>query len=230
MAQKKIDDVKRPEKVTPSASARPIIVTNHPLLASDPMVVGEGTNESEKSEETKLTVRTGKTIQPVSEDLKAPEEESDPAPKLDEDEKSAEPEAKPEKEAETKPGEGSEEEKPAPQPEAETEAPEEAENPPSKEETKGESADRDVDAAASAAEAEAEAARQEREAELESLIASGKYAAPINAVSRKRSRMHIILFCLLGVVLAVALVDVLLDMGTLRAPESIPRTHFFTVK
>ncbi len=73
------------------------------------------------------------------------------------------------------------------------------------------------------ADAEAEAAKAAREAELEKLIESGKYAVPINAVQRKRSRMYVTLLCLLALVLAA----VLLDAGVLKIHGIKPLTHFF---
>ena len=196
MAEKKIVDVKRPEKVTPSASSRPIIVSSRPVLATDPMMIQKP--EGEAPAEAVPITRTAKTIKPVSDDMQAPEESKEPA--------GAE--------------EAAAQDAPASPEEPQETAEVEAEDTP---------AVRDSEAATSAAEAEADAAKQAREAELESLILSGKYAVPINAVSRKRTRMHVIFFSVLAVILALLLIDVLLDAGVVSAPDSVPHTHFFSV-
>lgn len=73
--------------------------------------------------------------------------------------------------------------------------------------------------------AEAEASRQE---ELDALIASGKYVVPVGAVQRRRSRVYVTVLCLVGVLLAALLFDVLLDAGIIKLSWSIPHTHFFT--
>ena len=75
--------------------------------------------------------------------------------------------------------------------------------------------------------AEAEA-RAKREEELEALIASGKYILPVDALRRKRSRVATIYLCLLALVLAVALFDVVADVGIVKPPSSVPHTHFFS--
>lgn len=67
-----------------------------------------------------------------------------------------------------------------------------------------------------------------RQAELEELIAKGTYAVPINALKHRR---HMVVFeiVLLLLVLAVAGLDVLLDMGTLSLP-GVPHTNFLSDK
>jgi hypothetical protein len=73
--------------------------------------------------------------------------------------------------------------------------------------------------------AEAEVARQQ---ELDTLIVSGKYVVPIGAVSRRRSRMYIMVLCVIGLLLAALLFDVILDAGIVKLSKNIPHTHFFT--
>lgn len=73
---------------------------------------------------------------------------------------------------------------------------------------------------------EEDAARQQ---ELEALIASGKYAVPINAVQRKRSRMTVAALTFVAVILAVVLFDAALDSNVISLP-SVPHTHFFQSK
>jgi hypothetical protein len=82
------------------------------------------------------------------------------------------------------------------------------------------------DASAEAKEARELAAEEARKHELEQLIATGKYAVPINAVQRKRSHIFVAGMCLLAVALAVVLVDVVLDVGLVKA-SFIPHTSFF---
>lgn len=205
MAEKKIDDVKRPDKVTPSASGRPIIVTNRPVLTADPMVVPKA--DSSTAEAVPVT-RTAKTIAPVSQDVEAPAEKTKApeAPTPAETTESAEPSP----------------DTPAEQPEAEA-----AEN------TRGVQIDtpvRDSEAAVTAAEAEAEAARQARETELEQLIASGKYAVPVNSVERKRTVHTSVGLTVLVVVLAALLIDLMLDANIIELLQKLPHTHFFTAK
>jgi len=67
MAQKstKIADIKSPGKVTPEASSRPIVVTNRPVLASDPMVVSSEKQSSETDGEVKVVNRSAKVINPI---------------------------------------------------------------------------------------------------------------------------------------------------------------------
>jgi len=93
-----------------------------------------------------------------------------------------------------------------------------------------ESAEEDIDpeAAQTAAEAAVVEAKAKRDAELEAIIESGKYAVPIDAVQRKRSRITTILLCMLTIVLLVALLDVVADVGLVKLPSSVPHTHFFS--
>ena len=86
MAQKtsKIDDVKGPGKSAPSASGRPIVVTNRPMLANDPMMVeNDDTPPAEKAKPAEPISRTAKTLKPVDETLKAPAPEVKPTDSAD---------------------------------------------------------------------------------------------------------------------------------------------------
>jgi anti-sigma28 factor (negative regulator of flagellin synthesis) len=84
------------------------------------------------------------------------------------------------------------------------------------------------DAQSKAADAETEAVEDARVQKLEGLVASGTYAVPINAIQRKRSRMFVATMCLLALVLAVLLLDALLDVGVVSLPSIIPHTHLFS--
>lgn len=223
-AQKKIDDVKSPSKVTPPSSGRPIIVTDRPVLASDPMIADKPAEE-EKGASVPV-VRTAKTIKPLNDDIKpadtAKEKTEPEAEPAETDSKPAEAETtnKPVEAAADEPGTGT-----ATEPEAEKE-PEPAEEKPAE----GEPVERDNEAAAAAAEAEAEAARQAREAELDQLAASGKYAVPINAVERKRTTRTSIMLVIVMVLLSVALIDLMLDANMIELVQKLPHTHFFSAK
>lgn len=211
MAQKstKIIDVKSPGKVAPETSSRPIVVTNRPVLASDPMVVAGASDgrSPDVAGPPVVTGRSAKVIRPIS------------AEAADEADETKEP-AVPAPEA------GAEAEAPAELPLA---AKTEASGPaPVRDTGSGKPETRDAEAEASAAEAEAETARLVRLQELEQLIASGQYAVPIDAVQRKRSRTFVFLMCLLALVLAVVLLDVLLDTGIVKLPAGIPHTHIFS--
>jgi hypothetical protein len=220
MAQRpsKIDDVKRPEKVTPAASSRPLIVTNRPILPSDPMVVP--TDQVEATKPAEPVTRTAKTVEPASgaEPVipTAPETRSpvvsDEAKKTDQPvaviTEPAQPGPVPDSRAATA---ASDESTQVPLPGAAEEEPR-----------------RDAEAEVLAEETAAQEAKTVREQELEQLIASGKYHAPINALQRKRSRMYTAALLLLAVALAALLLDTALDAGLVKTSVKVPHTHFFS--
>lgn len=72
------------------------------------------------------------------------------------------------------------------------------------------------------------AEEQKRADELEEIIASGKYNVPIDASGRRKTLIVTIWLVVLTLVLAVVLVDALLDVGMLTIP-GIPHTHFFSI-
>lgn len=229
MAQKnaKIDDVKRPEKVAPSATSRPILVSGQASAPADPMMVQEGGEKSE-GEPVPMT-HTAKTITPPS-DLTAdsePEKEDTPEPEPVSEKPATESDtdatdAKPD--AAKAPAEMASEEKEEESKQSTSTPSERAD----KAKAAQEGTDRDPDAAMSAEEAAAVEAKAKREEELEALIASEKYAVPINAVQRRRSRMHSLALGLLAALLLVALVDLVADVGIISLPSSIPHTQFFS--
>lgn len=75
---------------------------------------------------------------------------------------------------------------------------------------------------------EAAAALAKHDNEVENLISSHEYYVPINAVARKRSIRASVLLTLLVVLLAVTLVDLMLDSGMILLVQKIPHTHFFS--
>jgi hypothetical protein len=207
----KIDDVKRPEKITPPATARPIIVTNHPTMANDPMMAPTAVEEKPADPLGETLNHTGKIIAPLDSSPKDAAEQ--PAAEL----------VQTPPEAEQTQAEAKAEEKAAePKPSAPTH--EEASDLPA-EDTHSK---RDPDAAQTAEEAAAAEAQAKRDAELGALIDSGKYAVPINAVQRHRSQVNTLVLCVLALVLLLALVDAVADIGLVAVPSSAPHTHFFS--
>lgn len=249
----KIDDVKRPEKVTPAATSRPIIVTNRSVLPNDPMVVPDSSADAKEAEAkpAEPTVHTAKVIKPldstltaatttadadtapaaVTEDAKAVEPEN-PAPPLEVPNLESASDAKPPEavdEAPIEPASDAKATEPAPADEPKPETP--AEPSPSIkpiDDSAASKLNRDPEAELTAQEVAAAEAKAAREQELEALIVSGKYQVPINAVQRKRSRIHTVLLFLLALVLAAALFDAVLDAGLVNLPVNVPHTHFFS--
>ncbi|HSX05446.1 MAG TPA: hypothetical protein VLF69_03190 [Candidatus Saccharimonadales bacterium] len=209
--EQKIVDVASPGKNLPSASGRPLLVTNRPVL-SDPMVTNATPASNEQPVVSAPVInRTAKTIAPVSQDLQdAPAKTQTPEPPA-----AVEPPVEPANETITTAKEVHQDEPAAP-------APSGPEEPAEASETV-----RDSDAEASAEAAKQQAAEDARAQELERLIESGTYSVPIDAVQRKRSRIFVAVMCVLSLVLLAALADVALDANLVPAPTSVPHTHFF---
>ena len=216
MAQKdlSIDDVKRPDRVTPSTTSRPILISNGPTLTTDPMMTPPEEEKREADPDDQLT-HTAKTIEPVSTLLKPDDREvttetaaGESGTKVSAD--VPEHEEKPVKEAVS----------PA--------IPGETAIAASQDTSPASDINRDSDAAVSAEEAAEAEAKAKREQEVEDIIASEKYTVPIDAVQRKRSRMATICLFVVAIVLAVALLDTIADVGIIKVPASIPHTHFFS--
>lgn len=195
----RIDDVKRPDKVTPGATARPILVTNRPTMMNDPMMAPPDEAASVNPQAAALS-HTAKAVAPLGSGPAAALAESNQADSAADGKIISE-------DATAKPIES---------------------DPPADTEKEAADADRNPDAAASAKEVAAAEARVKREQELEDLIAGGKYTVPINAVQRKRSRTDTLLLATLAVVLILVLLDAVLDVGIIKLPSTIPHTHFFS--
>ncbi|MDB5169008.1 MAG: hypothetical protein JWO41_364 [Candidatus Saccharibacteria bacterium] len=84
------------------------------------------------------------------------------------------------------------------------------------------------DSSAEAVEAEAEEAEAKRQVELQKLADSKKYFLQINAIEQKRAEQFIALGILLGLVLALAWLDISLDAGLIHIDNIHPVTHFFS--
>lgn len=72
------------------------------------------------------------------------------------------------------------------------------------------------------------AAAAKRDQELEALIDSKQFYVPINAVARKKEVKHSVLMTVIVLLLAIVLIDLMLDSGLIFLAERIPHTHFFT--
>ena len=231
----KIDDIKRPDKVTPNPTSRPVIVTNRPTLKNDPMMASDDTKSEEGSEAIPMT-HSAKTIIPIN-----PNVSPDPDP--------AEPDSPP-KDVESMAGEDKEENSQSPEDtdtaQSETEGDSRSEpveevvptasveqDTKVSEHSVGEGkptsgAERDPEAAVTAEEAALAEEKARRDQEVEDIIASGKYVVPIDAVQRRRSHIATVSLFILALVLALILVDAILDVGIVHVPSSIPHTHFFS--
>jgi len=75
---------------------------------------------------------------------------------------------------------------------------------------------------------EAAAAAAKRERELEEMIDSRQFFVPINAVARKHSIKVSAGLTLLVLLLAIVLIDLMLDTGMILLVQKIPHTHFFS--
>lgn len=241
---KKIIDVTDPDAVKPEqASGRPIIVTNRPVLANDPMVKPEETAGELPSAPT--LSRHGKTVAvpggKSEAELEASVETTEPEAPAAEAE--PEPAAKdaptaPETSADASTEDVEEDagaEVAPPQPEAEAEKPEPA---PKAEEPAGAGlpeddkedgpAEGELSPAEQRRQQAQEAAARKAEEELEDLIESGAYHLPIRS-TRQRSALITLVLALLILILAVVLLDLLLDVGLVHL-SGIPHTSYFQTK
>jgi hypothetical protein len=242
----KVTDVVKPGRTAPSATARPLIVTNRPVIQNDPMIV-DTAKQADMEPTAPLVNRTAKTIRPVAsgrggasadtsekptdivlgvyngvldalptpEPLQAPGTDT-PAP---ESQQAVTPVSVDEPAIPPKTGAAAEPAAGVPK----LSMPDDED---------GGSVQKDIteqsEEAVSAAEAEAEAAEAARQQALEKLAESGTYAVPIDALQRKRSRMFVAVMCTLAIILALALVDLVLDANLIKVPDAIPHTHLFS--
>ncbi len=243
MADKKplapqIIDVTGPNQTAPSPTGRPVVVTNRPVLTNDPMMVDQtAAPETGGLPTAPVVSRQARTITPITpgEDEPSESKETVPTPTdtdikvLEESDEKADPvedtvfPTKPEmpnnktEEITVQPVSPNPEAKVAPEAAAIAEEESGPHTPPTDEETAAKKS------ASDQKQIEEDKVRQQ---ELEALIASGKYAVPINAVQRKRSRMTIAALTFVAVILTVALFDAALDSNVVSLP-SVPHTHFF---
>jgi hypothetical protein len=250
---RRVIDVTQPGQSEPSASARPIIVSNRPVLQKDPMVVSDGPVERDvedtpagdvpKANVNRTVNQEGVTIMPPT------------APGLPKSAKKAEAEST---DAQTEPVDKTAKpvaEAPEPKaPETNEETPEAMVSEAPAEEAKEDKsktaatekepvskADDDEEKSANSAEDEQlspnkvldEAAKKLEEekaakaAEHEKIIESKKYFLPINSVERRRNTRRAILFLVLCILFALIWLDLALDAGILKIGSLHPLTHFF---
>lgn len=237
----RIDDVKQPGEALPSATSRPILVSDHTdAPAADPMLASSGSGTDGREESSAPLTHTAKTIVPLTAPTVTSAAHVVPAQKLPADVPAPEPPADADQPgralSETEPTSG-------PEPAVETSAatvtpptsaptavggPTQTSSGDDTADTNETAKSRDPEAAISAEEAAVAEAKVRRQQELEDIVVSGKYTVPVDAVQRRRSRMHIILLCILAVLLLLALLDVAFDMGLVSVPRSVPHTHFFS--
>jgi hypothetical protein len=233
-----MDDVAQPGTSAPSASSRPVIITNRPIL-KDPMVVDVDT-EAKEADEAEApagapTRNSGKLAgtAPLLKSDKKTEKAADPAPEAQPEE---DPDPAPEKvEVRTKTQAGS---KTEPVPEAnppaeaapeKTETEEIPEEQPEKQSTEvEEDAPETAEPGASAITEDEAKAQTEHDVAIAKLIESKKYFLPINSVEKRRSKRFITLGILLSLLLIIAWVDIALDAGLVQFNGIKPLTHFFS--
>jgi hypothetical protein len=242
----KVFDVARPGKGTPSATSRPVLISNRPML-QDPMV------SSQQAPADKPSIAAKVTIKPIAEakaeskvEIAEPSESEKTSPSMKDKtiaelaaEKSTD---KPEVDASTHAAENKESDA-ASEDDAEAthsvedskaEPEEEATKQTSEPETSTDDAGKPVDDALLVEESkdaketaalEADAKKQE---EITALAESREYFLPINALERRRSKIVLLLGVVLIVALGLLLLDLLLDVGFVRINGLRPLTHFFS--
>lgn len=241
----KVFDVAKPGKSSPDATSKPIIITNRPVL-KDPMMTDEPSgpppvNENVASSKPSIRIK----ISPLGDESEAPaeplvrdsiEDKPQEAPVEDKPEAAVEPDAEPAVEESKEPEPVAESEtvaaeaaepskesvesgKPAPEPAKETTA----------EDNSQDDGDQPTAQRADQKEDEEDLRKEiERQTELQKIIESKKYFLPINAVSKRRSKRHIIIGALLIIVLALVWADIALDSGMITIHGVKPLTHFFS--
>jgi hypothetical protein len=227
----KVFDIAKPGKGTTSATARPVIVTNRPIM-QDPMVAATAPNLIDTKEPLPSPAATKITIQPLSETEK-PED-------IDIKKKDEKP-ATPDPVATEAVAEVASKDEPvtdAPTDEAKSE---ENNNDTESSET-NESADDDAtegsDGTVSdtpaelsgkdAKEAAALEAAAKQQEEIDKITESRDYFLPINTVERRRTKVMTVLGVILIALLGLLLINLLMDVGYLNINGIEPVTHFFS--
>lgn len=232
----KVFDVAHPGKSKPSATSRPIIVSNRPIL-QDPMVSSTIPSDVASAEDKPSPATVKVTIKPLETAEEPKAEKTDRSDKTIA-ELAAEAENGATKSTDTAPKK--EDDKPA---EADPKASETAESTPeadaksseaskpddeaSTTETKSDDTQPTEDSKDAKQTAELEAAAKKRE-EINGLVESRDYFLPINAVERHRSKVVAIFGLVLILALGALLVDLLLDVGFIRLGGVHSLTHFFS--
>lgn len=222
-------DVAKPGTAAASPTSRPVIVTNRPIM-QDPMMVTPNADEPvSQSSAIKIKLRPLSETKADADDTDTTRKDvdlksEDVADQKDTGTSDDKPENQPTVEDPSEPIENPEKieaiapEKPQPEPIVANEAPL-----PSSDENES-----DMGMQPDAKTAALEAALKRAEA-VDKLIEERQYFLPINAIERRRSKLVVALGLLLIVVLALALVDLMLDAGFIHIPGVQPLTHIFRV-
>lgn len=245
----RVMDITHPKDVRPSSTSKPVIVTNRPMIAEDPMIAQAAREAAEKGAELPAgapsaplvppdepTVnRQAKTVKPisVSQDQDKEVQANTPTPKPETTESidtSSETDKPASEAAEAEPVQSTETtERTTPEASSEPATAEHAPAPQAAD-TTGEStiAGLSVDDSETDEDGEPrpETPEEKRSHDLESHVAKGTYFVPINQVGKRRSRM--VLTAVLIVVLALITLDLLLDMGIINI-SGVPHTTFFSL-
>jgi hypothetical protein len=231
MAEKKTDkkiiDVQHPGKSAPSDNSKSVIVKHGPIM-KDPMVVED---EELKKDETKITVKTSKSIKPLSETPAEDEKKTvaeiavEAAAKKDD-----KPEPEPNLDEVLKPATHDE----TPPEEAPVEDEKTEQGPTNDPDTDSASSDdtqtqenKPADKVAEE-QAKAEEEKKKKEEAVQKLVDSKQYFLPINSVEKRKSKRFVALGIILAVLLAVAWADIALDAGLIQINGIKPVTHFFS--
>jgi len=227
----KVMDVTKSKKTSASTaggSAQRVIIQSRPIIASD----SPAGNDSASEPTTAPTLTASKkVIVPISSgDSDKPESPKQETAKP-ESKEAADQASKPATDpGPAKPAEEDEETPAAPaaDPESDKEQESSASAPESSDDTDNESGDDKKPSPETQKAVEEAAKAAAREKEVEEYIDKREFYVPINAVARKRSVKVSAGLTVLVLLLAVVLIDLMLDTGVVLLVQKIPHTHFFT--
>lgn len=218
---KKVIDVSHPGDSEPSATAKPVIVTNRPVLKDPMVVVDESAGKEETSkvdaeektdtEEHKIEVKKAGGIKLKT--LEEAQSEKEEVPTSSETEEEPKDEAK---------------ETSSPQvEESPTETPEEV-KPESSTEVQSSIINDNGDTIKDPDDADKEAAQAaKKEEELQKLVDTKKYYLPINSVEKRRTHRTIVIGLALSLLLGLAWLNIALDAGLFSLGGVQAVTDFF---
>ncbi len=224
---KRIIDVEQPGTSAPTATSKPVIVTNRPIMR-DPMMVAEADDKPETeadSETPKVPADTLKTSdKQVLKPLDSVAGEAD--------EKTDQPAA----DAKLGPADESDDHDSAPGPDTAqddaqsgTDGIEPASLKSDNTNSAGEIPSPDTSKSGLAKQAEAEAAaKAKHDAEVQQLIDSEQYTLPIHTVEQRKSKRFVLLGIGLAIILILIWLDIALDAGIIKLGGLKPLTHFFS--
>lgn len=199
---KQIMDVARPGTSAPSATSKPVLVSNRPML-KDPTLTKETEQASDvpDKENSSHGPEKGQMV------VKPLEPTEDKSIVTKDDEKSAEPVTEPTADATPS------------QPVATDDTIETRDSLETEEESPAQQTDAEADAAAKAL--------AKHDADIEKLVESKRYYLPINAVNDQKTKRFIIMGAVLSLILIVVWLDIALDAGLIKLSGIKAVTHFF---